>query len=137
MRFKVPQNIDMPDRILGPLTMLQFIYAVIGGGAAYVCYVSLPSPIGLLLAVIVALFTVAMIFVKVNERPFSNFLLSALKFFTTPRQRIWHKGGGAPANLNVEIYKTQKQAGPVVPTKHISKEDIAKIARRIDTDKSL
>lgn len=135
MRFKVPQNIDMPDRILGPLTMLQFIYAVIGGGGAYVCYMSLPSPLNILLAVIVALFTVAMIFLKINERPFSHFLLSLLRFMSTPKQRVWHKGSSN--DINVEIYHTQKKnTGPVVTEKHLSHEDIARLAKRVDTPNS-
>lgn len=132
MRFKVPQNIDMQDRILGPLTMLQFIYAVIGGGATYVCYMSLPSPLSILLALIVALFTLAMIFLKINERPFSHFLLSLIKFMSTPKQRIWHKG--QTSDINVEIYHTQKKnQGPVVAEKHLTREQIAQYAKGVDT----
>ena len=132
MRFKVPQNIDMPDRILGPLTMLQFIYAVIGGGGAYVCFMSLPSPLGAILGVIVALFTVAMIFLKINERPFSHFLLSLFRFMSTPKQRVWHKGG--TTDLNVEIYHAQKKnTGPVVAEKHLSHEDIARLSKGFDS----
>lgn len=130
MRFKVPQNIDMPDRILGPLTMLQFVYAVVGGGAAYVCYMSVPAPLGILLALIVALFTLAMIFLKINERPFSHFLLSLFKFMSTPRERIWHKG--ETSDIKVEIYKTKKQQGSAVTEKHVSHEEIARYAKRID-----
>lgn len=132
MRFKVPQNIDMPDRILGPLTMLQFVYAVIGGGGAYVCYMSLPSPLNILLAIIVALFTVAMIFLKINERPFSHFLLSLMRFMSTPKQRVWHKGNAT--DINVEIYHTQKKnTGPVVAEKHLTHEDIARLSKGFDS----
>lgn len=135
MRFKVPQNIDMPDRILGPLTMLQFIYAVIGGGAAYVCYMSLPSPIGLFLAIIIALFTLSMIFLKVNERPFLVFLFSLIKFISSPKQRVWEKGQNS--DIRVEIYKSNKaDSGPHIQRKNISHEDISRIAHRVDTGAS-
>ena len=36
MRYKVPQNIDMEDRIVGPLTMVQFVIVMIGGMIVYV-----------------------------------------------------------------------------------------------------
>ena len=135
MRFKVPQNIDMPDRILGPLTMLQFIYAIIGGGGAYVCYMSLPSFIGIFLAIIIVLFTLAMIFLKINERPFLIFLLSLLRFMSTPKQRLWEKGQNS--DIKVEIYKSQKtDTGPHIQQKNISREDIASAARRMDTGAS-
>lgn len=132
MRFKVPQNIDMPDRILGPLTMLQFVYAVVGGGATYVSYMSLPSPLGAIVAFLVAAFTIAMIFFKINERPFSHFLLSLMRFVSTPKQRIWHKGNAT--DINVEIYHAQnKNVGPVVAEKHLSHEDITKLSKGFDT----
>lgn len=132
MRFKVPQNIDMPDRILGPLTMLQFIYAVIGGGLAYVCFMSLPSPVGIFLAVIVAILTLAIIFLKVNERPFLVFLLSLIKFISSPKQRVWEKGQNS--DIKVEIYKSNKtDTGPHVQQKNISHEDIERAAKRMDS----
>lgn len=132
MRFKVPQNIDMPDRILGPLTMLQFIYAVIGGGGAYVCYMSLPSPLGVVVAFLVATFTLAMIFLKINERPFSHFLLSLIQFMSTPKQRVWQKGSSS--DIRVEIYHApKKNTGPVVAEKHLSHEQLAQYAKQIDT----
>ena len=135
MRFKVPQNIDMPDRILGPLTMLQFIYAVIGGGGAYVCYQSLPAPLGLMLAILVAMFTVAMIFLKINERPFSVFLLSLIRFMSTPRQRVWSKGNSS--DFNVEIYHApQKNEGPVVAEKHLTHNQLVSAAKRFDSPNS-
>jgi len=134
LHFKVPQNIDMPDRILGPLTMLQFVYAVIGGGGVYVCYMSLPSPFGIILAAIIGLFTLSMIFLKINERPFSVFLFSLFRFMSTPKQRVWQKGQSS--DINVEIYKSEKtNTGPQVQPKNISREDIARVAHNIDSGK--
>ncbi len=134
MQFKVPQNIDMPDRILGPLTMLQFIYAVIGGGLAYVAFMSLPSPLNYLVAILVALTTLALIFLKINERPFSLFLVSLLRFMSSPRERIWHKG--SPGNLQIEIYKSKKEDRPEFQSKHLTHEQIRRIARQVDSGKT-
>lgn len=135
MRFKVPQNIDIEDRILGPLTMVQFIYAVIGGGLCYTIYVSIPTPFSYFLIAPIAFFVVCLDFVKINERPFLIFLISILEFNTTPRQRVWHHG--AIPDLGVEIYQSQKQTGPTVQAKNISHEQIANIAKRIDSGNSV
>ena len=131
MRFKVPQNIDMPDRIIGPLTMIQFVEAVLGFGLAYVCFNSFPAPINLLFTAIVALFTLAVVFVKVNERPFLFYLGAFARFVGSPKQRIWQKD--SPDNFEVEIYKPVKNTGPKVATKNLSRAEIAELAKNLDS----
>ena len=132
MRFKVPQNIDIEDRILGPLTMVQFIYAVVGGGICYVIYMSIPKPFSYFLVAPIALFVICLIFVKINERPFLNFLLAVLEFSTTPKQRVWRRE--YLPDLNIEIYQTKKQTGPSVQSKQLTEEQISEIARRLDSE---
>ncbi len=132
MRYKVPQNIDMPDRILGPLTMLQFVYAVVGGGLAYVSFISLPAPLSTLLAIIIVLFTIAIIFLKINERPFLHFVASFVQYLTTPRSRVWHKG--SESDLSVEIYHTKSKTDTnQVGQKNVKSEQIADLAKRLDS----
>lgn len=134
MRFKVPQNIDMQDRIVGPLTMVQFIYAVIGFGGAYAVFSSLPAPFGFLFAAPIAIFVILVDFVKINERPFLNFFISAIQYIGAPKQRVWHQG--ADSDMSVELYKTAKPQATVIAHKAVSKEDIRRIARQADTGKA-
>ena len=132
MRFKVPQNIDIEDRILGPLTMVQFIYAVIGGGACYTIFMSIPAPFSYFLMVPVALFVIGLIFVKINERPFLAFLVAMIEFLSTPKQRVW-KHVDMP-DLGIQVYQVKKDNGPVVQSKHLSREQISAIAKRLDNN---
>ena len=134
MRFKVPQNIDIEDRILGPLTMVQFIYAVIGGGICYVIYSVIPAPFSYILISPIALFVVCLIFVKINERPFLLFLISILEYNATPKQRIWHHGN--EPDIGVEIYQSKVQTGPTIQPKNISREQIINIAKKLDSGES-
>jgi len=132
MRYKVPHNIDMQDRIVGPLTMLQFIEAVIGGGLAYICFSGIPGFIGTFLGIIVALLTLAIVFVKINERPFTAFLVSLIQFVLNPKQRSWHKD--AEDSLNVEIIKPVEKKEDKIKTKHINREQIEALARQTDSE---
>ena len=132
VRFKVPQNIDMQDRILGPLTMIQFIYAVVGGAACYAVYMSaIPKPFSYVLIVPIALFVAAVIFIKVNERPFLNFLLSMFEFMGASKQRIWHHDESV-VDLRVEVTHVAKQTGASNQAKHYTKEDIRRFANVLD-----
>lgn len=121
----------MQDRIIGPLTMVQFIYAVVGGGICYGLFMSIPTPFSYIVVVPIALFVCAVVFLKVNERPFLEFLLSVIQFSTTPKQRVWHHQD--TANLAIDVYKVRKDTGPKVQSKNISREQIAEAARRVDT----
>ena len=131
MRYKVPQNIDMQDRILGPLTMIQFIYAVVGGGFCYAIYMSpIPQPYSFILIVPVALLVIALDFLKVNERPFLDFLLSIIEFSSAPRQRLWHHE--EMSDLKIEIYEPVKQSGPKIQPKTYTREEISNLASQLD-----
>ena len=131
MRYKVPQNIDMQDRILGPLTMVQFIYAVVGGGFCYAIYMSpIPKPFSYIIIVPVALLVIALDFLKINERPFLDFLLSIVEYNGAPRQRLWHHENGS--DLKVEIYEPVKSTGPKVQPKTYTRAEIAALANKLD-----
>jgi len=130
LRFKVPQNIDMQDRILGPLTMVQFIYAVVGFGLCYAIFSGVPAPLSYLLVIPIALFVVCLDFVKVNERPFINFVLSAVQFAASPKQRFWSQG--SDSDMEVEIYHATKEQ-TYHPHKEISHAEIEALAGKIDT----
>ena len=130
MRYKVPQNIDMPDRIIGPLTMLQFVEAVLGGGLAYVCYNAFPKPINIFLAILAGIFTVAVVFVKVNERPFLYFFKSLVFFLVSPKRRVWQKG--TDNGFDIEIYKPPQKQAQHIERKQLDKEKLSQIANEID-----
>ncbi|MEI6144123.1 MAG: PrgI family protein [Candidatus Berkelbacteria bacterium] len=130
MQFKVPQKIDIEDKIMGPLTMVQFVYAVLGGGAGYVVLSSIPSPVGWFFAIPIFIFTFLIVFVKINGRSFSQFLKNAIAYAANPKTRLWHK---SETSVHVEIYqpKVAAVADPYA-NKHYSRADIQKLANIID-----
>ncbi len=129
MRYKVPQNIDMQDRIIGSLTMVQFIYAIIGFGLCYSIFMTIPKPYSYFLLIPTAALTVAIVFIKVNERPFLNFMLSAIDFLSRPKKRVWHHQ--QTDNLKVIIYKAAKNQQ--YRQKQVSREQMEELASRLDT----
>lgn len=128
MRYKVPQNIDIQDRIIGPLSMVQFIYVVIGFGLCYSIFMTIPGPFSYLLIFPTAALTIAIVFIKVNERPFLNFFLSAINFFSKPKKRVWHHQNAN--NLKVVIYKTRKEQQ--YHQKEVSHEQMEELAQKLD-----
>ena len=128
MRFKVPQNIDMQDRIVGPLTMTQFIYAIVGSGASYGLYVSFPKPYSLIMATPIALLTFCMIFVKINEQPFLSFIFHVFEFMSLPKKKVWHQVN--EPSVRVQFIVTQKAEAPA--PNPVTDKDINSLASKID-----
>ena len=107
MQFAIPQFIEVEDKVIGPLTVRQFIFLVIGG-VLMVIYWSL-ADLGLfiVLALITAAVVVAFAFVKVNGRSFQIFLIAFLQFNTRPRLRTWYRETGAQ-RLKTSLKKKNK-----------------------------
>ena len=91
MQYKVPQNIDLEDKVIGPLTLKQFIYLLAGGMIDYILYKSLDNWFGWLLIILVSAITFAFAFAKIQEQDFSYFLSSLTAFLSKPKIYIWNK----------------------------------------------
>ena len=126
----MPQNIDMQDRVVGPLTMVQFLYAVFGAGFAYITINILPKPFSYAIAIIIATLTFCIIFVKINEKPFLAFIGNFFLFTFRPRVRLWSK---STRPMNVEIYEAQNSMNNAPKNvKNVSRKDLQKLAQTID-----
>ena len=96
-QYKVPQNIDLEDKIVGPFTMKQFIYLMVGGGLIYGLYqMWLPYENGIYYTIAagipIGFAAFLLTFIKINDRPFEYFLISLWAYIFKPRRRIWQQG---------------------------------------------
>lgn len=91
MQFKVPQFIDIEDKVFGPFTFRQFAYLAGGAGFVYLSFKLLPVLIALLVAPIFASLALALTFFKYNDKPFINVLESFIRFYMKSRLYLWHK----------------------------------------------
>lgn len=92
MQFKVPQFIDVEDKVVGPLTFKQFAYLAGGAGLIYLSFHMLPFFFALPLAAAFGGLAIALAFVKYNEKPFIHTLEAFIRFYTKSRLYLWHKG---------------------------------------------
>lgn len=91
MQFKVPQFIDIEDKVVGPLTVRQFAYLAGGAGFVYLSIRLFPFFIGLPLAGAFAALALALAFIKYNEKPFIHTLEAFIRFYLRSRLYLWHK----------------------------------------------
>jgi hypothetical protein len=90
MQFRVPQFIDIEDKVVGPLTLKQFGYIVGAGGFSFIIWTFIPIKVVafVLCAAVSALF-LSLAFVKINNRPFADILESAFAYYTGTKIYTW------------------------------------------------
>jgi len=91
MRFQVPQYIDVEDKIFGPLTFKQFLYLGGGVGICVVLFILLPTFIAIIASIPVAIFSAALAFFKVNEKPFIFMVEAFFNYMKNAKLYIWQK----------------------------------------------
>ena len=101
MQYKVPQFIDIEDKVFGPLTFRQFAYLAGGAGFIYLSFRFLPVLIALVVAAVFAAFALALAFFKYNEKPFIHVLESFARFYMRSRLYLWHKQDPVEVKQNI------------------------------------
>lgn len=91
MQFKVPQFIDIEDKVFGPLTFKQFGYLAGGAGFAYLTFHFLPVILSIFIGPAIVAFALALAFMKYNEKPFIHVVESFIKYYSRSRLYLWHK----------------------------------------------
>ena len=129
MQYKVPQGVEMQDRILGPLTLIQFGFLLFGGLVAYFVYLKLPKPFGFWGAI--GFFSLSMLVSFDNVR---RMIVASIFFITRPRSRVWHKVNAGPASpitpVATSVTKKKKALAKKRPKKY---RDISELANILDT----
>jgi len=91
MEYQVPQFIEVEDKIFGPFTLKQFIYVAGGVGLCAILLLYLPLVVGIILAMPIGAFTMALAFYKVNNKPFVEIMEAGFKYYIGDRLYLWKK----------------------------------------------
>lgn len=96
MATKIPQDVTREDKLVGPLTLKQFLYILGTASILFIFYQYYASGIlyfieFILLSSIIAFFGLSLAFLNINGRPFGVFLLSLIRFWVTGHRRVWQK----------------------------------------------
>lgn len=118
--YKVPQDVEADDKLLGPFSFRQFIYLIIVAMAIGIGYVLSQIFIGLAVLVVpVVIFFGALALPLKKDQPMEAYLGALISFyFLKPRKRFWQPDG---LNALVEI-TAPKTAEPEL-TKNLSEQE--------------
>lgn len=92
---RVPQDVETEDKIIGFLSLKQFIFVVVGLGFGWLTFF-FATKVNIILALIWVPFTVVPLVLGLYQRkdqPVEVFLASALRYYFKPRKRKWDQEG--------------------------------------------
>ncbi|MFA6274303.1 MAG: PrgI family protein [Candidatus Paceibacterota bacterium] len=91
MQFKVPQFLEIEDKIFGPFTFKQFVYLAGGAGLCFIIYKGIGLLFGFIPMAAVAGIALALTFYRPNNKPLINMIESWFKYTTQSKLYIWQR----------------------------------------------
>lgn len=137
MRFQVPQFIEVEDKIVGPLTGVQFIYVVGGGGFFVAMWLILPQWAALLIGGPVALLGAALAFVKINDRPFILALQAGVEYLFKTKLYIWEKKKPKETLEEIAIEAEKREEDPLKYVPAATNSKIKDLSWSLDIKESI
>lgn len=89
MEYQVPQFIEVESKIVGPLTLQQFLYIAGAGGLCVIFFSYLNTVVALLLSAPVVALAAALAFYKVNGKPLITVLEAGFNYYTGAKLFLW------------------------------------------------
>ncbi len=106
MQFQVPQFIETEDKLIGPLTLRQFIYVAIAGMISVMLYFSVQTWLWFILSIIVVGASIALAFVKINGQPLAKIASAAAIFYWKPHTYVWQPANPTLPKTEANIKET-------------------------------
>lgn len=131
-QFTVPQFIDVEDKIIGPITVRQFIIMIVAGLILFLEYKLSDITFFIVLAIPTAIVFGTIAFARVNGMPFHYFFINIVQTLKKPALRAWRRTAGfkEAATIAAEI---KIAAPPVLPKKPVTRSRLSDISLLIDT----
>src|SRR3989338_9912713 len=92
---KIPQNVQIEDRIIGSITLRQLIITILGGGVSYILWSSFGKmygglgPVGMVLCFIPTIVAVSFAFIKIYDLSLLRITFLYIEKAIKPGTRIW------------------------------------------------
>ncbi|MBI4599729.1 PrgI family protein [Candidatus Uhrbacteria bacterium] len=133
-QITVPQFIENEDRILGPITVRQFVIILVACALLFVAYKTTDLTAFIFVAILVGGCAGVLGFVRINGQPFHFFLLNTLRTASRPTLRVWRKDVRRVIHTAKETKeeKALKETPPPLPPR-VSGHRLADLALIVDT----
>ncbi len=130
-QYVVPQFITVEDKIIGPVTVRQFVILLVDAMLLFVFYKLFDFTLFLATALPVTAMLLILAFVQVGGRPFHFFLLSILISVKVSRVRIWQNS--AKKLFDIDYSANVKKEEVVMKVKNFDMSRVSELSKTVDT----
>jgi hypothetical protein len=119
--YKVPQDVEAEDKLLGPFSLRQFIFILLFFGTAWVAFLlaQITPPLALATApFLVAFGTLG--FVQRKDQPVEVYLAALIRYYMKPHRRIWDQEG-----YDQRVIITAPKIIEIIRTKNITQSEVS------------
>ena len=118
-QYKVPQNVEADDKLLGPFSFRQFIYLLVAaGGIALAVALFQVFPLLAIIPLPVVFFFAILALPLKKDQPMETYIAALITFYTKPRLHKWMPG---QRESTIKITAPKKVEAP--RTRDISQEE--------------
>lgn len=89
--FQVPQFIEQKAKIIGPLTLRQFMYIAIAGIISFACFYIFKFFLWIMITIPLGIIALAFAFIKINGQELPKLLFSAFIYTWQPKIYVWKR----------------------------------------------
>ena len=118
-RYKVAQDVEAEDKILGPFSFRQFIYLLVAAAGIALAWglSQVFLPLAVIPVPIILLFGALALPLR-KDQPMEVYLAAVVSFYTKPRRRMWQ-----PDGINSLIEITVPEKVEIERTKNLSQDE--------------
>jgi hypothetical protein len=126
MQFAVPQFTEVEDKLIGPLTLKQFL-VILASGAVIMFFYSIfgINIFFFIFAIPLGILGLALAFGKFNGRPLFGYIGAFIAYLSRPQVRVFKR-----EEVTVSMtFKTEKKAEPIVVDKTIEEPNQSRLKK--------
>lgn len=92
-QYKVPQDVEADDKLLGPFTFRQFVYLMITIGSIALCFALYNAfPLLAIIPVPFVIFFAVLALPLKKDQPMETYLTAIVSYHLKPKTRVWNPG---------------------------------------------
>lgn len=133
-QYKVPQDIEADDKLIGPFSFRQFVYLIIAAGLCFVAFILFQIfPLLVIIPIPFIIFLVVLALPLKKDQPMETYLSAIVDFYLKPQKRVW-----MPGQVDTTITITAPKKTEENRTKDLSQEEashrLSFLADIVDTE---
>jgi hypothetical protein len=127
--FQVPQFIDIEDKIIGPLSLRQFLILVGTAALVFLSFKVLEVWLWIIVGGLIGALGIALAFLKINGQNFSRVAVNFLRYMINPRLYVWQRSGENKVLIKQQPKIIKKEE---TEKKRLSPSELGEMAKKLD-----